>query len=137
MSENSDPLINPDEYEDPDVCTRQQINRAIMDIEIMHPLRSRAKFDHIIPAFKCFRKCFKAKPEFKRELKNALLKDMGFKLPDRKNQKQTDQNPFLLLGYGINAYFDIMLYLGVLMLLITAFMAPAAYIYSNNSQNAL
>jgi hypothetical protein len=92
-----------DEFEEPDVLTRQQINQCMMDIEDIHPLQERVKLAHILP---CFRMCFKPKPVFRDQLRIALLDELGLKLP--KTEKRIAETPFLLLGFGINSYFDIM-----------------------------
>ena len=43
-----------------------------------------------------------------------------------------DKDPFLLLGFGINSYFDIILALLKMFLLITFFFAPIMYLYCSN-----
>ena len=53
--DNKEPLLE-NKYEDKDVLTRQQINQCIMDIQDIHPLRNRAKFEHIVPPLKFLRK---------------------------------------------------------------------------------
>lgn len=47
------------------------------------------------------------KPDFKQKLKETLLLQMKIKLS--KGEAEINKEPFLLLGYGVNAYFDIML----------------------------
>jgi len=75
----------------------------MMDIEDMHPLYDRVKIGHILP---CLKHCFKPKPLFRDQLRLALLGEMGLKLPS--TEKRLAKQPFLLLGFGINSYFDIM-----------------------------
>jgi hypothetical protein len=87
-------------FEEPDVLTRQQVNQSLLDIEAIHPLRSLAKLEHIIPFFKLF---IRRKPDFKFSLRKTLLMEMKIKLPKGEAQMQND--PFLILGYGVNAYF--------------------------------
>lgn len=106
-----------------------------MDIEDIHPLRSRAKFDHIVPALKCFRYCCKRKPDFNHALRKTLLKDLGIKMP--KSDSELVEKPFLILGYGVNAYFDIMLSLVWMFATITIFVLPLFYAYSQNPTKAL
>ena len=106
-----------------------------MDIEDIHPLRSRAKFDHIVPALACFRRCCKAKPDFNHALRKTLLKDMAIKMP--KSDSELVEKPFLILGYGVNAYFDIMLSLVWMFASITIFVIPLFYAYSQNETKAL
>jgi hypothetical protein len=46
------------------------------------------------------------KPEFRANLRIALLNELGLKLP--KTEKKVNKNPFLLLGYGVNSYFEVL-----------------------------
>ena len=136
MTDEKAPLVVPTSAtEEPDVCTRQQINQCIMDIQDIHPLRTRAKFDHIVPALRIFRTCFKRKPDFNHSLRKALLKEMKIKMP--KSDEELIHQPFLMLGYGVNAYFDIMLSLVWMFLCITIFVIPLFYAYSQNPTKGL
>ena len=131
------------------VLTRQQINQALMDIEDLHPLRERAEFDHIVPFLKCCRrfKCCKPEPNFNHGLRKSLLAEIGgltekqkkgeapetvpkIKIP--KSETALLKDPFLMLGYGINAYFEILMSLTWGMFIITLFISPMIYAYSNN-----
>jgi len=107
----------------------------MMDIEDLHPLRDRAKFDHILPSLSCLRKCKKKKPDFKHALRKTLLEEMQIKMP--KSESQIIEDPFLILGYGVNAYFDIMLSLVYLCITVTLFAIPLYWVYSQNQQKAL
>jgi len=84
--------------------SRQKINQCMMDIEDNHPLYDIVKFQHILPEFS---RCFKpAKPTFKTLLRKVLLTELKLKLP--KTDKKIARNPFLLLGYGVNSYFNVL-----------------------------
>jgi len=48
--------------------------------------------------------------------------EMKIKLP--KGESEISKDPFLLLGYGINAYFDIMVSLAIMFICITLIMTP-------------
>jgi len=135
MSDHNEPLLEEKKFEDPDPLTRQQVNQALMDIEDIHPLRSRVKFDHILPVLKIFRKCIKKKPDFKHSLRKTLLDEMKIKMP--KSENQIIEDPFLILGYGVNAYFDIMLSLCFGLITITVFCLPLFYFFSHNAQLGL
>jgi len=142
MKSYNTPLIDPiekeggkDIYEEADVLTRQQVNQALLDMEKMHPLKSHAKFYHIVPAFACFKSCFKDKKNLKHSLKTVLLKEMKMKIPKSDSMCQSD--PFLLLGYGINAYFDIMISLAMMCFMVTLFMTPVMAIYAGNTITGL
>jgi len=49
--------------------------------------------------------CKKTRPNFKLALKKSLLNKLDMKIP--KSDINLEKDPFLQLGYGINAYFDI------------------------------
>jgi hypothetical protein len=65
----------------------------------------------------------------------SLMQDMGMKVP--KSEGQLIDDPFLVLGYGVNAYFDIMRELSLMFLTITAFFFPVYMWYKYNGQQAL
>lgn len=46
------------------------------------------------------------KQDFKTSLRMALLKELKLKVP--KTDKKIAKNPFLLLGYGVNSYFNVL-----------------------------
>ena len=129
MSENQ-PLIA---YEEPDVLSRQQINQCLMDIDDLHPLRDRVRKHHILPCLKAFNKNNEHTFEF--QLRGAILEDMDIKMP--KSDKEIEADPFLLLGFGVNSYFDVMLELMKMNLMITIFILPIFYCYSHNAQLGL
>ena len=70
-------------------------------IDVM-PLLSKAKIDHILPTLKCCKK--KREPTFHHDLQIALLNEL--KLPVPETVEEIEADPFLLLGYGVNAYFS-------------------------------
>jgi len=78
-----------------------------MDIQDMHPIAASAKWYHIMPCFKPFR-CFckKAQPNFTHALRDSILQDMDIPMPA--NDSEVAEDPFILLGYGINSFFDLM-----------------------------
>ena len=131
MSEEKETLLNNEKSP----VTRQQINQARLDVEDQHPLQDRVKFYHIMPCLKSFTKCFKQKPNFKHALRRTILKEMNIKLP--KSESQLIEDPFLLLGYGLNAYFDIMVALSYMCLIITLFLSPVIYGYAHNPTKGL
>lgn len=133
MTGIKEPLIgsNPEvrELEEPDVLSTQQVNQALMDIEDIHPLRNRVKFYHILP---CLSVCKgkNAGKDFDFELRRAMLSEMGIKMP--KSDKVVQEDPFLLLGFGVNNYFDIMKDLMKMFTCISLFVIPLMYFYSHN-----
>ena len=106
---------------------RQQITKALMDIEDTNPLKDRVQTEHISPLLT---RCFKAKnkkSEFKFALRQSLLQELNFKVPKSDNELYED--PYLILGYGINAYYDILLSLCTMFCCITLFCLPIYYTY--------
>lgn len=98
-----------------------------MDIEDTNPLRDRVEPSHIA---KCLTRCFKNKnkaSEFKFALRQCLLQELNFKVP--KSENEIKEDPYLILGYGVNAYYDILLSLCTLFLCITIFCIPIYYTY--------
>ena len=63
-------------------------------------------------------------------MKQSLIKEMGIKFS--KSEALAINEPFLFLGYGVNAYFDLMLSLTYMFIAITIFSIPAYYAYSKN-----
>jgi hypothetical protein len=49
-----------------------------------------------------------------------------------KSEDELIENPFLILGFGINAYFDMMMQLCELFLVITVFFIPIYWWFANN-----
>ena len=103
--------------------TRQQINQAMMDIEDMHPLRHFAKLDDIISFLRVFRRCQKKrKPDFSFALRETVLKEMDIKMPE--SDRDVIDDPFIILGYGVNSYFDIMWFMMRMFIFLSIFMLP-------------
>jgi hypothetical protein len=88
-----------------------------------------------MPCLKVLNRCVKKKPNFKHALRRTILKEMNIKLP--KSETQLIEDPFLLLGYGLNAYFDIMVALSYMCLCITLFLSPVFYGYAHNPTKGL
>ena len=51
-----------------------------------------------------------------------------------KSDKEVQEDPYLLLGFGVNSYFDVMLDLMKMFSVITIFLIPLFVIYSSNMQ---
>jgi hypothetical protein len=101
-----------------EILSRQMINKCLMDIQDSQPLKDKVEPEHILPIMKLFG-CNKNKNKFKLGLKNSLLHELGFKAP--KSEREIENEPFLLLGYGINSYFDILLSLCCLFIILFCF----------------
>jgi len=62
-----------------DRLTRQQINKCIMDIEDVHPLREMVDLVNLVPVLSW---CYKKKrSEFKPTLRKLLLEELKVKIP--------------------------------------------------------
>jgi hypothetical protein len=108
--------------------TRQQINKALMDIEDTNPLRDKVSPHHIATILtKCVKGTNK-KSEFKFALRQCLLQELNFKVP--KSDNEINMDFYLILGYGVNAYYDILLSLCTMFLCISLFCIPIYYTYS-------
>lgn len=124
------------EREAADVLTKQQVNQCLMDIQDNHPLRERVKCKHILPCCApVFKLCKAKKPNFRHALRKAIMSEMHMKVP--KSEDELIENPFLILGYGINAYFDMMRELCNMFMTITVFFLPVFMWYKGNKANAL
>ena len=91
-----------------------------MDIQDMHPIAELAKYYHIVPCLKCLNR--KRKQNFAHALRESILIDMNMPMPA--NDKEVVADPFLLLGYGINSFFDLMYSLFWFSIFVTIFMTP-------------
>ena len=123
--------------EKPDVLTQQQINQCKRDIDDLHPMRKAARIDQVLPFLKPFTKCCckERKGDFRYALRTAILKKMDKKVP--KTDREMRDEPFLMLGYGVNAYLDIMLSLSKMFIGISLACIPIFMFYSQNNMQAM
>lgn len=82
----------------------------------------------ILPVFS---RCFKQKKNFRIELKMALLKKLKIQVPLTEYQIESD--PYILLGFGVNSYFDLLQLFCIMMLIISAISLPIFYMYSTGN----
>lgn len=80
--------------------SRAIICNAIKDLEDRHPLRASVGWTQISCCCKFVCCCAKKKKPFRQALKQCMLEEMG--LP---YEKESVKDPYLILGYGVNAYF--------------------------------
>ena len=76
----------------------------------------------------CFCCLKKHKPSFKLGLKRSLRKSLGIKVS--KSDRLLDEDPYLRLGFGITAYFDVMVQLLILFSICTMVMIPLLWHFS-------
>ena len=74
-------------------------------------------------------KCAQPKRDFRTALKFTLKKEMGIEIS--KFETDLEEDPFLKLGFGINAYFDLILNLARLTAFISIVFLPVLGIYSS------
>jgi hypothetical protein len=60
-----------------------------------------------------------------------LLEELCIAIPE--SELELMEEPFLMLGYGINSYFDIMKQIMFMFMFITIVLSPVHYIYSSNN----
>lgn len=72
----------------------------------------------------------KRKRTFNLGLKRALRNKLELKVP--KSDLRIEKDPYLLLGYGMNSYFQIMLQLMYLCILICFVTVPLMLVYSSS-----
>ena len=106
-----------------------------MDIEDTHPLRRLAIYD-AVPPLRVFRSCLKKKkPHLREALKTIFLKEMGLAEECHEDDELDHRgDPFLRAGYGMNAFFRLILKLVYMLLCITVFMLPVLWVYSSSPE---
>lgn len=71
----------------------------------------------------------KQKKDFRYALRKSLLHKMSIKMP--KTDIKLEKDPYLRLGFGMNAYFDTLKYMMILMFILFIISLPTMYIYSS------
>jgi hypothetical protein len=100
-----------------------------MTIANNHPL-SRIPLVKALPYLSVCRCCMrKQKKDFRYALMRSLLKKMQIKMP--KTDVKLEEDPYLRLGFGMNAYFDTLKFMMILMFCLFVFSLPAMHIYSS------
>ena len=102
----------------------------------MHPLRHFAAVDDVISFLQVFRRCrSKRKPDFSFALRETLLKEMEIDMPE--SDRDIIKDPYLILGYGVNAYFSIMWFMMRMFIAVTIFCIPIYKMYKDNASLGL
>ena len=57
------------------------------------------------------------------------MAELGLKIPD--SEQNLGHNPYILCGFGVNSYFDILNYMSIMMICVTIFTIPLFHIYSS------
>jgi hypothetical protein len=94
----------------------------------------RAQIEEIIPAMRmCSSKS--SEPGFKYHIKQALLNELNLSAPA--NDEEIEEDPYLLLGFGINSYFDLLLGFAGFFFQLAFWSLPLLIYYSSNSVKGL
>ena len=105
------------------ILSPEQINYARQLIDQRHKLlKTPVEVTWPFLKFICCCLIKRRKPFFNGTLKRSLRKKLEFHYP--KSEKRAEDDPFLLLGYGMNSYLTIMLELTMLTLLISVVTIP-------------
>ena len=93
-------------------------------------MRQLAEIQHVVPFLSlCVKK--KKRKNFEFALKRALLYQLDLKIS--KSDEQLQEDPFLVLGYGVNAYFDMLSSLSLMFLCISVFCIPVFTLYGSHT----
>ena len=94
-----------------------------MQLEDTQPLLNQVTIADIFPTLSAY--FYKPKPDFRANFKKALFKELNIKM----YSDQSREDPFLILGYGVNAYIEILTSFSYMFLAITIFVIPVYLIY--------
>lgn len=125
-----DALVPPAEPAEPESLSQKQINYARELVENRHKLET-APIEIVWPFLKYTCCCLlkKRKPSFKLGLKRALRHKLVMSTP--KSDLRLEADPFLMLGYGMNSYFAVVVQLMIAMAIITVATLPLIGIYAS------
>ena len=114
-------------YPEKKVLTRRQINKALMDMEDLAPLKELVGPSHISPILE-YVPCFnKRKRGFRFALRECICQELDVVIPE--SEKGILEDPYLMGGYGVNAYFNILDNLSRMFWFITLVCLPLYAIY--------
>ena len=120
-SQIEEPLLDKDRKNPP--LNGEQINYALSLIEKRHPMK-KTPWRVTWPFIKFFCCCClpKRNKSFNLALKRAIRRKLELQVP--KSDQRIEDDPFLLLGYGMNSYFQIMVELMIMVGLISLVTIP-------------
>ena len=138
--------------EKPEPLSRQQINQCLMEVEDIHPFRS-VHFTDVLPFLKVFHYVggCKKKPDLRYAMKRAIIDELRENILPKmenketgqmypiipKNEEHSDSNPFLIAGYGVNSFFEIMRRLVYMFLIISLVFLPVMILYKVDPQQGI
>lgn len=71
----------------------------------------------------------KPKTSFKRALRRSIRQQL--KIPETNNERLVENDPFLILGMGMNEYFNLMVKLMIFFLIFTLVLFPFAFYFAS------
>ena len=117
-----------------------------MEVEDIHPFR-RKHITEVIPFLKVFQiiGCCKKKKDLRYAMRLAIINELRENYEPAKgvipiipkNEEHSDDNPFLLAGYGVNSFFDIMRRLVIMFIAISVVLIPTILIYQQNKHQGV
>jgi len=117
-----------------------------MEVEDVHPFR-RKHITDIIPILRCFQwcGCLRKKKDLRSALRTAIINEMCENFEPKKgimpkipeNEQESDANPFLRAGYGVNSFFDIMKRLIFMFIGITIVIFPVMVMYKRSAEQGV
>ena len=133
VAENTEPLIPPKEEEK---LSPKQVNYAIELVEANRKLE-KIPIDKVWPFLRYTCCCLlkRRKKSFMLGLKSSLRRKLDMTVP--KSDLRIEEDPYLQLGYGMNAYFQIVLQLMCMMSCIMLVTVPMMLIYASHDSLSL
>jgi hypothetical protein len=128
VEEGQEPLIAPKAEQ---CLNSKQVNYAIELVEANRKLE-KIPIDKVWPFLRYICCCFlkRRKKSFKLALKGSLRRKLDMSIP--KSDLRIEEDPYLQLGYGMNAYFQIVLQLMCMVFCIMIVTVPLMMIYSSH-----
>ena len=101
----------------------------------MHPLRRAVSYRHIFStvSYIAGTENYWAKGDFTFRLRQCLLKELGLSLDEK--ALEINENPFMLAGYSITAFFENLKIIWIMFLMMSIFSIPIMYIYSTTGND--
>ncbi len=94
-----------------------------MQLEDTQPLLNQVTIKDIFPTLSSY--FYKPKPDFRASFKKALFKELNIKI----YSDESLDDPFLILGYGVNAYIEILTSFSYMFLSVAIFAIPIYFMY--------
>ena len=124
----------------PEGLTLDDISEAKEIIEETHPMM-KTKMSDVLPFLKICGRCCKGSPKdskkeplLKQRTKGGSLKKRMRKNKKKKNKSKSGRtDPYMIMGFGINAFFDMMVLLIYVFIGLTVLAIPAIAIFASSN----